>query len=469
MAEPHTAPAAGDVVNVEDVAPCRKRLTIETPADTVAARLSDVFSQVSTQVRLPGFRPGKAPKALIERRFGKHAREQTKSDLMNEAYQKAIEEQSLRVLGDPEPVDEPDEDQIAPDKPLRFSVEIEVAPTFEPPSLEGLKVKRPMLEVTDEMVDRELDKLAVNEGSLEETERSQAGDYCQGHGVIRDEQSDEVALDLNDAVVQIPDAERDAGGMILGVRVDDLAEQFGTPAVGQTVTIRTTAPDDHQDETIRGRPIVIEYEVQKIHRLTRATIEQLVGRFGLSSEQELREQITRQLNQRIVAEQEQAMREQLAEQLTDAVDFDLPERLQQRQGEQNLQAKQIEMMRHGVPLEEQEARLESDRQAAMEQAKRDIKRFFILERIAEQKQIRVTEADIDERIAQEARQRGERAEQLRQELIEAGRIGGVAQQVREQKVLDELRASAEVEEMPAEDYKTWRASRRGGEADQEHD
>ncbi|MEC9373744.1 MAG: trigger factor family protein, partial [Planctomycetota bacterium] len=224
-------------VKIEDAGPCRKRLQIEIPASAVAEAVSSRLESVVAEAALPGFRPGRAPRRLIERRFGGMVRDEAKQQLAMQAYQSAVRDNKLRVLGDPEGGDELRDADMSGDKPVSFSLEVEVAPEITLPSLDGVEVKKPLLEVTDEMVDREVERLCVNEGSLEPQDKAGPGDYCIGHGKMTRDKDGELIHDINGAVIQMPPKDKDGKGMILGVMVDDLAKQAGSPKAGDTITI----------------------------------------------------------------------------------------------------------------------------------------------------------------------------------------------------------------------------------------
>src|SRR3954469_21440953 len=150
-ADPSAAPNS---VSIADAGPSRKKITIEVPASTVTEKLRESLDTLAVEAQLPGFRKGRAPRGLVEKKFGSTVRDETKKQLVATAYAKAIEEHKLRVVG--EPTSELDKVDIAEGKPLAFDVEVEVMPEFTLPSLDGIDVKRPLLEVTDEMVDEEI-------------------------------------------------------------------------------------------------------------------------------------------------------------------------------------------------------------------------------------------------------------------------------------------------------------------------
>ncbi|MFG0327756.1 MAG: trigger factor family protein, partial [Phycisphaerales bacterium JB037] len=124
-----------NTVTIEDAGPSRKKVTIEIPAETVDEKLGDSLDTLSLEAQLPGFRKGKAPRALIEKKFGSAVRDEAKNQLVASAYQQAVEEHKLRVVGDPI-AEELAEVEVVACKPLTFSIDVEVSPEFTLPSLE---------------------------------------------------------------------------------------------------------------------------------------------------------------------------------------------------------------------------------------------------------------------------------------------------------------------------------------------
>src|SRR5690606_2542487 len=271
------------IVTVSDAGPCRKRLHIEAPAEAVRAAVGSTFDSIMGAAVVKGFRPGKAPRALVERMYGKAARDEARNRLVSAAYSKAIEQHKLRVLGEPEGGDDLMVADLSGDKPLSFTVEVEVAPEFELPNVEGVAVKKPLIEVTDEMVAEQVERFQVNDGDLEEREKAERGDYCMGHGKIHVKGQSEPALDINGAVIQIPKEGSDKG-QILGVFVEDFAKQIGLPTKGDTVTVKAKGPEGHETEAVRGKDLEISFEVTAVYRIIPASIESLTERYGFADE-----------------------------------------------------------------------------------------------------------------------------------------------------------------------------------------
>ena len=137
-------------VTIENLTPCKRLLRIEVPAQEVDTAFNNTTQAFQKQARLPGFRPGKAPRAMVVKKFEPEILDEVKRKLVSESYQKAIKEEKLKPVGYPEI----EENQFAKGVSLIFSATVEIAPEFELPDYKGLPAKVGNNEVTDEDVDK---------------------------------------------------------------------------------------------------------------------------------------------------------------------------------------------------------------------------------------------------------------------------------------------------------------------------
>ena len=144
-------------VEIKEAGPCKKKVTIEIPAETVKTALDEQYNSLRKETVVPGFRKGRAPRRLLERRFGKETSEQVKLKLLATAGEAAIKDNELDSLRDPD-IDY-EKIELPESGPLQFEFEIEVRPEFELPTLEGIAVNKAKLEVKDEQIDKEIEQL----------------------------------------------------------------------------------------------------------------------------------------------------------------------------------------------------------------------------------------------------------------------------------------------------------------------
>lgn len=450
MSDTATATSRPNTVSISDAGPSRKRLAIEVPAETVTEKLRESLDTLLVEAQLPGFRKGRAPRALVEKRFGPSLRDEAKRQLVAEAYRQAVEEHKLRVVG--EPVSEMlDQVKIEEGRPLAFEIDVEVMPEFTMPNLEGIPVRRPLADVTDQMVEEEIRKLQINEGRLESLDAPGPGDYLTGRGIMTG-QDGTVFYDINGAVIQVPTPDKEGKGMILGIMVEDFEKQLGLPKPGETVTIKAKGPEQHEIEGVRNADLTITFKVDRADRIIPASVEEVLAAYGLSSEDQLRDAIRQRLHQRVQIQQQSVMRQQVAQYLIDNTEMALPERLTAGQAARALQRQRLELMYRGFEPTRIEERIAELRNASQEIAQRELKLFFILSKAAEDLNIQVTDAEMNGRIAQMAMERNMRPEALRQQIIQSNQVYGVFQQIREHKTFDAILAKANITDMPADEF-----------------
>jgi trigger factor len=440
-------------VKVEDAGPAKKRLTITVPADAIREKIEESIGTLANEAAVPGFRKGKVPRKLLERRFGSTVRNETKNQIVADAYASVIEEQEIRPVGEPEPVDKIDELELEEGKPLTFAVEVEVVPDFELPELENIDIKKPMLEITDEQIEEELNRNCLQMGEAEEIRSDfQPGDRLVGPGTATKEGEEEPFFRHEHIDIIVPGDDEGGRGQVLGLLIDGLASLLKDKSVGDTLTVEAVGPEGHELEHIRGRKLTIEVTIREAQRITPASVEQVVAHYGMASEQLLREQIRIALEQRRDEQQRGAMREQVHDYLLDAVDFDLPEKLSAAQATRMVERQRLELLYQGMSVEEVEERLAELRAEAEAASRRRLKLSFILNRLARHFEVEVSDQEVNGRIAAIAMQRGVRPDQLRTELVQSNRLGELAAQIRENKAADRVIDRANVTEIPAEEW-----------------
>jgi len=441
-----------NIVEITDVGPCRKKIKIEIPAATVQENLGSALDTLLMRAELPGFRPGHAPKRLIEKKFGTMIRKQAKDELVGAAFNKVVQEHKLRLVGDPLAEDLATIEPIM-GKPLIFEIDVEVVPEFELPATEGLDIKKPQLEVTEEMVGKEVDKICLTEGSLEERPTPEPGDYVTGHAKLSDSNDTaKVFFESDGIVVQLPAADGGGKGMIVGLMVDDLATQIGTVKVGEKVTVKTKGPENHENEAIRGVDLLIEYVPSRADRIIPAKLEDLAARVGFTNADGMRDAVRNRLRQRVIIDQQSAMRGQVMKHLIEKTEMPLPERLTSDQAGRTLQRHRMELMYRGFGPMQVEERIAQLRRQSSAEAMVYLKSMFIMEQASEKLGVRVTEQEVGGRITQLAHERNVKPNDMRDELVKTKQINTLYMQIREHKTLDAIIAKSKVTEIPVEEF-----------------
>ncbi len=437
-------------VNVLDAGPSRKKISIEIPAEVVTEKLTGSVDLLVGQAALPGFRRGKAPRWLVEKQYGSTMRKEAKNELVSSAISKAVQELNLQVLGS-YPTESLNNAEVAMGKPLVFEVEVEVLPDFEMPEIEGIAVKKPTIQVTNEMVEEEVKKLCVNEGTLESREQGEGGDYCTGHAQMKGKDGTEF-YNLKGAVIQVPTADKLGKGMVLGIMVEDFSKQVGEPKPGDTVTIQAKGPENHEVEGIRNADLTVTFKIDRVDRIIPATAAQLSASMGFENPDDISGLVRERIEQRVRIEQQGVMHQQVAKHLIENTSMELPERVTAQQAERTFQRRRLELMYRGVDAAKIEEHMAELRSASAQNAARELKLFFILHKAGQKLSVQVSEQELNHRIAQMAQQKGVRPDRLRAELIQSNQINGIFTQLGEHKTLDAIVARAAVTEMSTDEF-----------------
>ncbi|MEQ9454850.1 MAG: trigger factor [Phycisphaeraceae bacterium] len=441
-------------VTCENAGPALKRLTIEIPAETIAEQVETSYSQLDDEAVIPGFRKGKAPRKLLERRFADTIRKDVKNQLLAQSYQQAIADEGLDVLGDP---DVPGfEDLELPESgSLTFTAEVEVTPDLELPAFDSLEVVKTVREVTDADVTEEIEGLQKRLGNMVAGgEKVEEGDFVwaevkvyEGHGPAEDA---EPVQDIPGTYIMINGEKAEYKGHVAGIVVADLGKRLAGKTRGDVERIEMTGPASHEDERVREKAITIDIKLERIERMQPASIEEVIPQVGVKDEAELRERVKEAAVGRIAQEQQQDQYRQVLDQLHEKVSIELPEKISGRQSIRLVQRKAMELSSRGVPNEEIQARLAELREASEAESKHQLKQFFLIDKASKDLDVDVSDQELNGRIAMIAMQQGRRPEKLRQDMMQRGEIEQLYLQIREQKTLDMILEKAKVTEKAGE-------------------
>lgn len=237
-------------------------------------------------------------------------------------------------------------------------------------------------------------------------------------------------------------------GRFAGIQIDDLDVLLQGQKPGEKREFVVAAPESHPDEKLRGKQVTVEVALKDIKKMELAEINQpFLDGLGFENEAELREALREQMLQRVAYDVQQSMRDQINSFLLQNVYIDLPSKLSDKQGDRVLQRRRIELLMRGVPEDQADAQIEHLRPRVKEEAIRDLKLFFILQKIATQQNVDVSEAELNGRVATLAAQSGHRPEKLKQEMTADRSLMSLYVQMREQKALDKILETAKIEEV----------------------
>ncbi len=442
-------------VSVEDAGPALKRLTVELPESRIKEKIESMYVELRDDAVLPGFRRGRAPRRLLEKRFKSSVSDQLKGQLLSESYTQAIEDEGLDVIGEPD-IKDADKLEVPEKGSMKYVVEVEVAPQVDLPAFDKIKVNKTLTEVGDDEIDAEIDQLRERFGkpSAVEDGKAEEGDYLSADVTIlagEDAGDDAEKLVENpDTYILVPGKKSDNKGHVVGIVVDDLGKRLKGKKGGDVESISMTGPAGHENEKIKGQPITIQIAVKTIQRIEPAEVDSLPAMVGVESVDDMKARIKEMLEQRQEQNQRADMHKQVADYLVENVELELPEGVTGRQTARVLQREQMELAYRGVPEEEIAQQIAESREESEASAIRQLKLFFILDQAAKDLEVEVHENEINGRVAQIAYQQGQRPEKVRQQMHKQGQIEQLYLQIREQKVMDQIIEKADVTEVEGE-------------------
>jgi trigger factor len=429
-------------VDIEDAGTLKKKVTVTIPEKTITTKRDEMFGELSASAQIPGFRIGRAPRRLIEKRFGSEISEDVRNALVGEALGDALDKTDLKPLGEPDVKLE--EIELPESGEMSFSFEVEVQPEFDLPETEGIEVTKEVFEATDERLDEYLQNVAEGQARYEKADDPAE----EGDGVVASAKitGEGVEQDVPRVTLRV------APGVIEGIAIVELADKLKGVKPGDTVTLETEVNESHPNEQWQGKTLTIELTIHEVNRRILPEInDEFAEQRGFDSLDEFRTFLAERLEARADQEVQQSMRQQIIDHLLENTEFDLPEGVVQRHTARMLQRQYIELLQSGVPREKIDENLARLQAAAGERAVRDLKSSFILSKVAEANDIEVGDDEINSRIAQIATMNGRRPERVRQELAADGTLEQVGVAIREEKALDKLLEQAKVTEKPAED------------------
>ena len=449
-------------VEVADVGVLRKSMTIRVPRAEIKSEMDSQYGELLSDAIIPGFRKGRAPRRLVEKRFNNEVGAQVQTRLMSNAYLAAVEKEDLKVLGDPmiwvdmkdkaaeggkasKLVDMPtalEEIKLPAEGDFEFKCEVELRPEFELPELDGIPLEKPKLEITDEDATSQVDRMRAIRGTFKPVD--------EGTKIIKDDliicdmkmtvDGNEVKTAENMTVAARPQ-------VIEGVAMEDLGDKLVGKKAGDTVELEGELPDDYEREELREKNAKFTLKINDIKRLDMPPLDDefLKGQ-GFDTEVEYRAWIREQMTGELEEQLKRGLRGQVRKYLLDNTKLDLPEGVSGRQTERAVIGRIVELRRQGVPMEEIDKHADELRTSAREQAMAELKLFFIFEKIAEKQEVEITEEDLNAQIAAIARAYNKRFDRVRDELARDGGLDSLYLQIRDDKCVDAIVEKAKITE-----------------------
>lgn len=412
-------------VTVEKSAAWSRRLTITVPADRVAREKKDAVQRLSKRVKLPGFRQGHVPAAVMERKYGPAIEQEAVEKLINDAYREAIESEGLQ------PISQASVDNLnyEPGSDLSFNVELEVRPEIELERVGGFTVVREQTPVSDEQVDEVLQRLR-DENAVWRT-RSDATPSAGDMATVE-------ITPLDDATEAEPSKPRQYQIVIgEGQAVPAVEAAILTLKPGEAAEFEVDLPENTEEPEGPTKPHRMHISLTELKTPEYAPLDDefAKGLGDFDSLAQLRERIAEDLGRETEKEAERGVRMQLVQQIIDANPFEVPQSMVRGYLDQMMPS------REGADPQ----KLEELRTQMWPMAETALKRSMVVDRIAEMEALRPTAAEMDARIDEMAERMGRPRGEVIAQLRKAGRLDQLEQEITEEKVFDYLKSLSEIQ------------------------
>lgn len=432
-------------VVIENTAPCRKTLRVEVPAERVAGVRAEVLREFKKVANIPGFRPGKAPEPMVEKRYAAEIDDELRKRLIPESYREALAEHKLRIVGYPQLSDV----EYAPGKPLTFKAVVDTAPEFDLPEYKGIELTKQEVVVTDDEVKETVDAL-----------REQQADFAavEGRGL---QTCDFAVLNYSGVVDGKPIAELDVENKTLGenknfwllIETDSFlpgfSEQLLGAQAGEKRQVLVDFPAEFPQKALAGKKGTYFVDVTAIKE---KKLPELNDEFAKKAGADTLEKLNEEVRKNMTAEREAAakgeLRKQVVDQLLGKIEFEVPESLLAQETRSIVYDLVRENTLRGATKEQLEQKKDEIFGFAARSARERLRASFVLDAIARAEKLKVEESEMEARIHDLAQRYRMTPEKLKAQLAERDAFGEIEEQILVGKTLDFLVANASVKPQP---------------------
>jgi trigger factor len=437
-------------ITVEKLPECKATIRVEVPREKVDTHRAAITKLYHQGAALPGFRPGKAPAAMIVRKFGKQIEQELRERLTSEGYKEGSTKDGLEVLS---PVEVKDA-HFNDDGTYSFSIEVITAPSFELPSLKGIPVKVPKAAVTEENIDQAIQNLREREADYPEVEgrELQAGDVAviDYHGFVDGKPVRELAPS---SAAQL----QEGSEYWILAKEPNFLPGFCDGLIGMTVggtrAIKLPLAADFPVAELAGQEVVYEVTLHAVREQVLPEVDDEFARQTRLADEaaNLREAVRRALERDLQQKIEQSKREQIIQYLNEQISFDMPQDMLLQATQRRVQELVNANQERGVSEEEIVDHQEEIMAAANQQAQFDVKTTFILHKLAVQEEIQATPEDLQQELLRHAMQARATRDQIRKLIKNRRVMDRLRENVVTRKSIDLLLAGAVIEEVEPTD------------------
>jgi len=429
-------------VQVAETGPCSRALRITVPPKQVNEHLDQMYESARQQIHVKGFRPGRVPRELIQKRYGAGILAEAKEQMLNRFFGEACRSKDLSPVGRVA-IDDIEKLEVKPDAKLEFTAKIDVRPVFEIKKAKAIEVDSYEANATEADIDKALQQIAHEKRSIQKTETpAQDGDFVK---------ADTTFMDSKGNVL------RSRKGVQLNTRIaihgtDDAAYTAALvgAVAGKSIELPITFPETFENAAVRGQTGTVRVDALEILRVAAPPIDdQLAKTLEFENLTTLRADLQTRISQEKQRLGKTRQEEQCLQHLLTSNDIPVPPSLVEEQQRASLSTLEHRLEEGGASAEEVKKKLEEARGEAHEDAVRRVRLFFLIEAVARQQKLFVTETDIETELRAIAAANSNAETQVtpamvREHLEKENRFGELRLALLERKVRDFLRDNAKI-------------------------
>lgn len=392
-------------ITVENVSSVKKILNIEIPEEKVARELDNAYKNLKKTAKVKGFRPGKAPRTVLERLFKKDIHNDVSSKLLQDSFMEALKDNDLNIVGNPK-IDPSELDEKGP---FRYVATVEIKPEIEAINFKGLTLKKALYRITDEEMDAQLKMLQKN--------MARQNPITEDRGVL---ENDFVLIDYEGFKDGKPFEEtQKTENYTLKVGQGQILKTFDEELVGMKPgdnrEIKVKFPEDFSNEKLANFEITFQVTLHAIKEEVLPEIDdEFAKQFGqYETLDDLKNAITENLNQGYAKRVEQEMNEQIFTTLIEKTEFELPDSMVDYELEGIIEEVERSLAYHNKSLEDQGLSREILLEKHRETAEKKVRRHLILGKIIEQENITLSDEELENGFAEMAKAVNQPVEEIK--------------------------------------------------------
>ncbi len=424
-------------IRIEDISSVKKKISIEVAPERVDEEIQKAYRKISKNAKIKGFRKGKIPHSVLERYYAPQMQEEALTSLINESYFRALTENRIPAVSDPEILES---GSLEKGKPFTYEVSVEIKPDVKAQDYEGFSLKKEKFSPDQDVVEKQLQQMRESRAELQVSSRESA---VEGDSVI---------IDFEGFIDGEPFENGRADDYVLelgsGTFIPGFEEQVVGMKRGEIKEIELTFPEEYGNKELAGKPVVFKTKLKEIKEKSQPELDdEFAKEFGVDTLDELKRRIEENYREQEKNRIEGDLKEGLIDALIERNPIEVPEVMVEKQCDHMLDNAKKQLQSQGLSLEMLGMSEEAFRENYRHAAERQVRAGLLFEAVTRQEEIKIESSEIDAKLDQIAESSGIPLETIKQYYGGQDARGNLASQLAEEKVVNFLLEKSEVREV----------------------